>query len=115
MTTAWSGLGTSLGRRPVLGESLALAAICTADMVSTLYLVRAHIAVESNALFVGPLAHSDAAFLLLKGLSYVVPIAILEALRSRHPGTVRRALRACIVGYVALYALGSLGLILLRQ
>lgn len=101
-------------RRPVLPESLALATICTADMISTLYLVRGHLAVESNPVFVPVLAHSDAAFLVLKALSYLLPIAILEGLRGSHPAQVRRGLRTCLVGYVALYALGSLGLVLLR-
>ncbi len=91
-----------------------LAALCTVDMVTTLYFVRSHLAVESNPLFVGPLAHSDAAFLVLKGASYLVPIAILETLRPLRPESVVRGLRACLVGYVALYALGSIGLLLLR-
>ena len=102
-------------RRPVLRESVALAALCTADMISTLYWVRTRIAVESNPLFVGPLAHSDAAFLILKGASYLVPIVILELLRPLRPESVVRALRACLVGYVALYALGSLGLEIIRR
>ena len=97
-------------KRPLLRESILLAIICTADMVSTLYWVRNGMAVESNPLFVAPLAHSDATFLALKGASYLVPIAILEALRSVRPEAVVRALRACLVGYVALYALGLIGL-----
>ena len=104
-----------LARRPVLRESVALAVLCTADMISTLYWVRTQSAVESNPLFVGPLAHSDAAFLILKGASYLAPIAILEALRPLRPESVVRALRACLVGYVALYALGSLGLEIIRR
>ena len=107
-------LGRSAWRRSVLPESVALAAVCTADMVSTLYLVRHHLAVEANPLFVGPLERSDAAFLVLKGLSYAVPIVVLESLRSVRPEAVVRALRACLVGYLVLYVLGVLGTSLIR-
>lgn len=104
-----------LAKRSLLRESVMLATICTADMLTTLYWVRNGMAVESNPLFVGPLAHSDATFLLLKGASYLVPIAILEALRSVQPEAVVRALRACLIGYVALYALGLIGLSLVGR
>ena len=114
MTVEPARFGHPAWRRPVLWESLALTAVCTADMVSTLYLVRAHLAVESNALLSGSLSHSDASFLLLKGASYVVPIAILELLRTLRPDVVLRALRACLAGYIALYLLGTLGLLLTR-
>ena len=91
------GLGLQTRRRPVLRESAALALLCTADMISTLYVVRTHMAVETNPLFVGPLAHSDVAFLTLKAASYLVPIAILELIRPVRPEAV------------ALYLLGSGG------
>ena len=90
-------------------ESTVLAAVCTADMVSTLYVVRSRMAVETNPLFVGPLAHSDLAFLGLKLVSYLLPIAALEMLRPVRPDLVPNALRACLFGYVALYVLGSIG------
>ena len=105
-----SGLLGQCAKRPLLRESVVLATVCTADMLSTLYWVRNGMAVESNPLFVTPLAHSDVTFLVLKGASYLVPITVLEALRSVQPGAVVRALRACLVGYVALYALGLIGL-----
>lgn len=104
-----ASLGRLSRRRPVLRESVALATLCTADMISTLYVVRTHLAVETNPLFVGPLAHSDFAFLALKLVSYLVPIALLEMLRPVRPEMVPNALRACLVGYVALYVLGSIG------
>ena len=114
MTVGSARFGHRAWRRPVLRESLALTALCTLDMVSTLYLVRAHLAVESNALLAGSLSHSDASFLLLKGATYVVPIAILELLRPLRPEVVLRGLRACLAGYIALYVLGTLGLLLAR-
>ena len=92
--------------RPVRWESAALAAVCTADMLTTLVWVRARVAVEANPLMVGPLAHSDAAFLATKASSFLVPIAILEALRAKRPDAVVRALRVCLAAYVALYAVG---------
>lgn len=95
--------------RPIRWESAALAALCTADMISTLYWVRTHKAVEANPLMAGSLAHSDVAFLALKLASYLVPIAILETLRPIRPEAVVRALRVCLGGYLALYVLGTFG------
>ena len=103
-------LGRLASRRPVLCESALLAAVCTLDMVSTLYLIRTHLAIESNPWMAAPLAHSDAAFLLVKGATFLVPIAVLEILRPIRPELVTRALRACLLGYLALYLLGSVGL-----
>lgn len=94
-------------KHAVLPESLILAVLCTLDMISTLYLVRGRMAVEANPLMAPSLAHSDAAFLTLKGLSYMVPIVILELLRSTRGEFVRRALRVCVGGYVVLYIVGS--------
>lgn len=110
MATILASIGQHSLRRPVLRESAALACVCTLDMVSTLYLIRAHIAIESNPWMALPLAHSDAAFLVVKGATYLVPITILELLRPIQPELVPRAMRACLFGYLALYLLGSIGL-----
>lgn len=114
MRTDVSSLGRLAWRRPILLESVLLAAVCTLDMISTLYLIRTHLAIESNPLMVGPLEHSDAAFLLIKGATYMVPIMILELLRPVRPDLIQRALRVCLLGYLATYALGSIGLLLMR-
>ena len=114
MTQNIRHLGRLARRRSVLPLSVALAIVCTLDMISTLYWVRTGLATESNPLFVGPLAHSDATFLLLKGASYLLPIAILEMVRPLRPEMVVHALRTCLVGYLATYGLGSIGLLLAR-
>jgi hypothetical protein len=103
-------LGSLVQKRPVLIESWALTAVCTLDMISTLYLIRAHIAIESNPWMATLLAHSDAAFLIVKGATFLVPITILEVLRPLRPELVQRALRACLFGYLAMYLIGSIGL-----
>ncbi|RYG25558.1 hypothetical protein EON82_06635 [bacterium] len=110
MSTNIAVPGQNSLRRPLLWESLALACVCTLDMISTLYLIRAHIAIESNPWMAVLLAHSDAAFLVVKGATYLVPITILELLRPVRPELVPRAMRACLFGYLALYLLGSIGL-----
>jgi len=103
-------LGSLAQRRPVLLESSALTLVCTLDMLSTLYLIRAHIAIESNPWMAVLLAHSYAAFLAVKGATFLVPIAILEILRPVRPELVQRALRTCLFGYLAMYLIGSIGL-----
>lgn len=97
-------------RVAVLPETIILAIICLLDAASTLYLVRTGAAREFNPLLGPSLEHSNLAFLALKSASFLVPLTILERLRSKHPLLVRRALRMAVGGYVALYLLGSFGL-----
>lgn len=101
-------------QRSVLTETLVLTALCVLDAVSTLVMVRTGVAREANPLLVGSLAHSDAAFLALKGATFLVPIALLEILRPLRPKLIHHALRLSVLGYVAIYALGSIGLLLAR-
>ena len=104
MGTIWS--------RPVLRETLLLAAICWLDAVYTLLAVRMGWAHETNPLLIPALRHSDAAFMTIKGVSFLLPLAMLEGLRNRHPELIQRAVRLALLGYIAIYVFGSIGLLL---
>ena len=87
-----------------------LVALCTFDMLFTLYCVRAGLAKEANPVLQQSLARSDSAFLFIKGASFLVPITILEFIRHRRPSFVVRALRFGFVAYAVIYVVGSIAL-----
>lgn len=93
--------------RPVLGATVFMTLLCFLDTASTLVVVRSGLAQESNPLLSPFLAQSDFQFVLVKGLSFVVPLVLLEILRPRSPKFIEAALKLGVVGYVALYLGGS--------
>ena len=95
---------SSRQQRYVLPESVTLVLIGGADLLTTIYLLATHGAQEANPLFAGMLRlGGPAAFILLKAVMLAVPLTIAELAREKHAEFVRRALRVCIVAYVALY------------
>jgi hypothetical protein len=91
----------------VCGESGLLAAICTADMVSTLWLVSQHNAVEANPIMAYWLSFGPLAFAVAKAITFLAPICVLEIMRRRRPEFVRSMLRLAIVLYVVTYGIGT--------
>jgi hypothetical protein len=94
--------------KPILVETVLLAIICMADMISTVILVKNGLAVEANPLLAWSLAGSGWAFIVIKTASFAFPLAIIEKLRGRCPSFIPWALRAGVVGYLAVYVVGSL-------
>src|SRR5258706_4412884 len=87
-------------------ESGLLAAICSADMISTLWLVANGYARESNPILVFYLNHGGAVcFAAVKTLLFVGPLFLLELIRRQRPQVVRGLLRVGIVAYIAIYGL----------
>lgn len=76
-----------------------------------MWAVRLGWATETNPMLAATLARSDSAFLLIKGASFILPIAALEFIRAKRPEFVARALRIAIGGYLFLYVLVSLLLV----
>lgn len=95
-------------RRPILAETGLLALICVLDMASTLVLVQLGLAVEANPILAWTLEGSGWVFLVVKTLSFLVPLVIIEYLRTHTPRFIPLALRAGVVGYLAVYVIGSL-------
>jgi hypothetical protein len=96
-------------RRPVLIETLVLMVICMLDLFSTVVLIRLGLAVEANPILQPFAEMGVVAFIVAKAAFFIPPIAILETLRGVRPAFVRICLRACIVGYIGLYIVGSAG------
>ena len=87
-------------------QSLALAALGIADLISTLFFIGAANAAEANPLMARILQLGPAAFIQAKLLLLLVPLAILEIARRKNPEFVARAMNAAIVAYVGLYTVG---------
>lgn len=78
------------------------------DMASTLVLVQLGLAVEANPLLAWTLQGSGWVFVVVKTLSFLVPLVAIEVLRCRTPKFVPIALRAGAVGYLMVYIIGTL-------
>lgn len=99
-------------RRPVLIESAILAAICVIDVAHTLAIVRLGIAKEANPIVAWSLDHSDGAFVAFKLGSLAAILVALEAIRIHRHDFVQKAIRLGIAGYLGLYLIGSIALLI---
>ena len=87
-------------------ESWIVAALCAADLISTLFLIHHHGADEGNSLMSFYLQQGTWAFIAAKCLLFVPALMIAEWYRRRNPRLVAATLRSVIVMYVAFYAVG---------
>jgi membrane associated rhomboid family serine protease len=101
-------LGKREIRPVVLPETMLLAAICFADMIQTLVVVRGHLAVEANPILAAAMSYSPWIFALVKTASFLIPLTAVEVLRPMSPRFVRLALRIGATGYLLLYLLGTM-------
>ncbi|MCC6730653.1 MAG: hypothetical protein IT208_15075 [Chthonomonadales bacterium] len=85
-------------------ESWLLVLIGGADLVSTLWLVRAGQAVEANPLMGYFLDRGVLPFVAAKMVLLACPLAVLEVARRRRPRFVTSMLRLGIVLYVGFYS-----------
>lgn len=95
--------------RPViLPETMLLAAICFADMIQTLVVVRQHLAVEANPMLRAAMDYNPWMFALVKCATFLIPLTAVEILRPMSPQFVRFALRLGATAYLLIYLLGTL-------
>ena len=87
-------------------QTMALAAIGIADLVSTLLFVGLANAAEANPLMARFLEQGPAPFIAAKLLLLAVPLVVLELARPKRPRFVGKAANAAIVAYVSLYIFG---------
>lgn len=80
-----------------------LSVICIADMLSTLYWIHGHRAVEANPWMAHWLRHGDLAFCLTKIISFVPFLLFAAYYRPRRPRLIAIALRGTIALYLAIY------------
>lgn len=91
-------------------ESIFLIGICTADLISTLFLVGGGTAAEGNPLMAFYLKYGLGAFVLVKLSLIFLPIFIAEWGKRYRPRFVRNMLRATIALYLAMYLLVFVGI-----
>ena len=92
----------------VLRESYVLGLICVADMISTILLVRSGKAMEANPILAPFMAHGIGYFLVAKTMLDVIPLFLLELIRSKQPLFVKKMLRVGIAAYLISYGIGVL-------
>jgi hypothetical protein len=90
----------------VSSETWIVAALCAADLLSTLFLVRQHGADEGNSLMSFYLQHGTGTFIAAKCLLFVPALLIAEWYRRRNPRLISTSLRGVIVMYLVFYAVG---------
>ena len=98
----------------VLPETILMVALCTFDTLYTLFCVRAGLAEETNPFLRHTLANSNAAFLLVKGASFLVPLTLLEFIRAHRPKFVEKAMRFGFMAYSTAYFGGSILIVLVK-
>lgn len=84
-------------------ESLALVAICLADMLSTLFFVQTGRAVEQNPLMAACINHSPVTFVVVKMVSFVPFIVAVELYRRKNPRFALNACRCAIALYLVTF------------
>jgi hypothetical protein len=87
-------------------ESLIIAGLCIADLVSTIVLLQHHDASEGNVVMAFYLKYGWLAFVGVKCLLFVPALFIAEWYRRHNPRLVTGTLRLVIVLYVGLYSAG---------
>ena len=95
-------------------EIACFAAICTADMLSTLYWYLHGEATEKNPLLSYWLGKSVTAFCIAKLFSFVPLLAICAIYRQRYPKLIVSGLRVAMVSYLLIY-FASVGAQLLKH
>jgi hypothetical protein len=91
-------------------ESIYIAIIGLADLVTTMLWVRYHGASEGNPVFAQYLRMGFAWFVLVKLIMLACPLFLLEFARRRRPRFTLRASRFAIGAYCGLYLVGFLHL-----
>src|SRR5438132_2166229 len=87
-------------------ETWIVAALCAADLISTLLLVQRQGADEGNSLMSFYLQQGTGTFIAAKCLMFIPALLIAEWYRRRNPRLISTALRGVIVMYLLFYAVG---------
>ncbi len=81
-------------------ESVVLVTMCLADMLFTLYCVMRGVATEQNPIMAACMSRSLALFVLVKMLSFVPFVVMIEWYRHRKPEFARSVCRCAIALYL---------------
>lgn len=91
----------------VTNATVILVSLCFLDMAHTLFAVRMGIAQEANPLLAPFIQTSDLSFLFVKGASFVIPLTIVELLRTKKPQFARTILNFGAFAYPICYIVGT--------
>ena len=86
-------------------EGMILFTICVTDMLLTLFFIQNGYAVEQNPLMRICLEHNWVTFVIVKTISFVPAIAILEWHKKTNPNLVSWIYKILIVLYIIVYIL----------
>lgn len=92
----------------VSGESLALIAVCSIDMILTIILLATGLAVEANPLMQRCFQISVAVFCVAKMVPLLVLVGLCEWQMRYNPVFVKRALKLGTAAYVGFYTIAVL-------
>ena len=87
-------------------ETLYLAVLCTVDMILTAIFLSTGSFTEANPILAHYLRYGLGVMCLVKMLSYLVPLAIAEWYRRKHPRFIRYTLRIALYLYIFGYIVG---------
>ena len=90
-------------RLSISPESAILTAICCVDMLLTLVLVQCRLATEQNPFMSACLSRGVLFFVVVKLLSFVPFVVLVEFHRRRNPRFVRTVTRCTILLYLGIY------------
>lgn len=90
-------------------ESMVLIAVCTADMLLTLFLVLKGMAVEVNPLMAACINHGPGVFVLVKMASFVPFVVAVEFYRRKNSEFARAACRCAIALYLIAFTVLTVG------
>ena len=91
----------------VYPETVVFVLICFVDMFYTLYVVKVGIAKEAYPALIWAINISNACFILVKTLSFTVPLAIIELMKHKNYFLFRNLLRLGIVLYIIDWITGA--------
>ena len=97
---------TLFWRSLVAWDSALFFAICSADMLLTLWWVQHGVATESNPWLSACLRRGPLCFCAAKSVSFVPVLAICAYYRASYPRFIPLALRWGLAAYLAVYAVG---------
>ena len=87
-------------------QSVAICALCAADLASTLWLCGSHGAAEGNPLMAFFLTKGPTASVAAKSALTVGPLVVLEVVRRKRPRLALLALNTVLFCYIAFYGVG---------
>ena len=94
----------------VSAGTVAIVLVCMADMFVTILVVQAGIAIESNPLLAWSFQYGPVCFALIKTSSFIPGVWAIEMCRIQNAKFASWASRAAVLGYFAVYFIGSIGI-----